>query len=162
MDSRGQTNAFARCLLLPNRNMSGKKKTKTITDSLQPFWNEELFYRGIIDKELESQRVLEITIWDADIRGDNEFIGGVRLGPDPIVALQRREWMDSSETESEHWEAMLASPGQWVDRWHTLRSSMDSTLSVKQNSMLLAEKLEKKLSSRPPILPVTEVSLWTV
>ena len=132
MDPSGSTNAFVRAFLLPNKQMSSKKKTKIVFNSLNPVWEEEMVYNLVPLNELETSRVLELTVWDHDRRGINAFVGGVRIGSDPMVASNPELWMDSSPDESSHWEAMLAQPGEWVEQWHTLRTTMDPRQVIKK------------------------------
>ena len=131
MIPNGSTNAFVRAYLLPNKLMASKKKTGVVSKSLDPEWNEELIYSVVPLDKLETRRVLELTIWDHDRRGINAFIGGLRIGPDPIVAGNPELWMDSSAEESSHWESMLSKPGEWVEQWHVLRPSMDPRQLIK-------------------------------
>ena len=126
MEVNNRTDAFARCYILPNQFLGGKKKSKIVEDSLNPVWEEELVYSYLSLEELHSDRALEVTIWDHDRRGSNQFIGGIRIGPNPLDIINPYDWMDSMESESSHWEAMLSKPGQWVEAWHILRPSMDS------------------------------------
>ena len=132
MDPSGTTNSFVRTYLLPNKLVSSKKKTGVVSKTLEPEWNEELVYTVVPLDELETTRVLEVTLWDHDRRGINAFIGGLRIGPDPIVAGNPELWMDSSADESSHWEAMLTKPGEWVEQWHTLRPAMESRQMIKK------------------------------
>ena len=132
MDPNGSTNAFVRAFLLPNKLMSAKKKTKVVFNCLNPVWEEEMVYALVPLDELETSRVLELTVWDHDRRGINGFIGGLRIGPDPIVAGNPELWMDSTLDESSHWEAMLSQHGEWVERWHTLRTTMDPQQLIKK------------------------------
>lgn len=122
MDPLGLTDAAVKLYLLPNRSSYSKKKTHIVKDSLSPVWNKEFEYKYLNLKELKTQRVLEVTVWDFDRRGSNDFIGGLRLGP----SSKHMEWMDSVGEEMEHWEEVLARPGEWVERCHNLRSSMSS------------------------------------
>lgn len=122
MDPFGLTDATVKIYLLPNRSSSSKKKTRIVKDNLNPVWNEDFEYKFLNLKELKTERVLEVTVWDFDRRGSNDFIGGLRLGP----PSKHKEWMDSVGEEVEHWEEVLARPGEWVERWHDLRSSMSS------------------------------------
>lgn len=105
-------------------------------------------YPHVTLEELESSRVLEVTVWDKDRRGVNQFIGGVRLGPDPLTSTNV-EWMDSIGDEVTHWESMLAQPGEWVEQWHHLRPSMDSLHNVQQKEIT------------PPVLPQKIVTTST-
>lgn len=132
MDPEGSTNPFVRTYLLPNKLVASKKKTKVVFDNLNPVWNEEIVYALVPLNELETSRVLELTVWDHDRRGINGFIGGLRVGPDPIVASNPEMWMDSMTEESSHWEAMLAQQGEWVEQWHMLRPTMEPQRLVKK------------------------------
>ena len=98
-------------------------------NSIEPVWDEEFVYKCSL-KELAGERVLEVTIWDFDKRGSNDFIGGLRIGPAPNGTSQNKEWMDSIEEEAAHWKAMLAQPGEWVEQWHTLRPRMDRSIYI--------------------------------
>jgi hypothetical protein len=131
MEPSGSTNSFVRTYLLPNKLVASKKKTGVVSKSLDPEWNEQLVYTVVPLDELETSRVLEVTLWDHDRRGINAFIGGLRIGPDPIVAGNPELWMDSSAEESSHWEAMLSQHGEWVEQWHTLRPSMEPRQMIK-------------------------------
>ena len=94
-------------------------------NSLCPVWDEEFVYKTS-EKELVGERVLEVTIWDFDKRGSNDFIGGLRIGPARNGSpSQGPDWMDSFGEELSHWQTVLSSPGEWVEQWHTLRPRMD-------------------------------------
>ena len=98
-------------------------------NSIAPVWEEVFVYKGS-EKDLLTQRVLEVTIWDFDKRGSNDFIGGVRIGPARSgSASQGPDWMDSFGDELVHWESVMARPGEWVEQWHTLRPRMDKSIS---------------------------------
>ena len=125
MDPNGLTDGLVKCHLLPDKSVKGKRKTGVIKNNLNPVWEEKFTYEKVTLEELSKERVLEVTVWDHDLKGSNDFIGGVRLGSAPVAASKHKEWMDSIGDEVSHWEAMLAHPGEWVDRWHTLRHTMD-------------------------------------
>ena len=129
MDANGLTDATVRCFLLPNISTTGKRKTRVVKNDLNPVWEEEFTFKNVTLEQLSKERVLDLTVWDYDRRGSNDFIGGLHLGPTPSLAAEHREWMDSIQGEISHWEAMLACPGEWVQRWHTLRPSMDPRAS---------------------------------
>lgn len=126
VDSTGDTNPFVRCYLLPSENIKRKRKTSVIPKSLDPVWEEEHSYNMIKMNELQSQHVLEVSVWDNDRRGSNSFIGGLRLGPALSDDSEGPGWMDSREEEVSHWEEMLANTDVWVERTHELRPSMAS------------------------------------
>ena len=134
MDEHSLTDATVKLYLLPNQSSSGKRKTNVVNKNLNPVWDEQFTYKNVYMDDLSSQRVLEVTVWDYDRRGSNDFIGGLRIGPNPdSVADGLKDWMDSIEDEVSHWEAMLKRPGEWVERWHDLRPSM-KPLSKHQSS----------------------------
>ena len=137
-DMNAQINPFARCYLLPTRLVDSKKKSRVFINTLNPVWNSEIEYPHVSLEDLESSRALEVTIWDRDRRGVNEFIGGIRLGPDPLACSDSTEWMDSIGDEVTHWEAALARPGEWVEQWHNLRPSMSS---LNQNAKKVRSRL---------------------
>ena len=124
MNPLGLADATVKCYLLPNRSSGGKRKTKVIKNNLNPVWDEEFKYDFLTVNELSTERVLEVTVWDFDRRGSNDFIGGLRLGPAPGRATKPKEWMDSIGEEVTHWETALSRPGEWVEFSHTLRPTM--------------------------------------
>lgn len=125
MDPHGLTDAAVRVFLLPRRSSFVKKKTACVKDSLNPVWNEQFEYKYVHSEDLKTNRVLELTVWDYDRRGCNDFIGCLRLGPSPNE-VGGKDWMDSNDEEMEHWTEMLAHPGEWVEAWHNLRPSLRS------------------------------------
>ena len=139
MDVNDRTDSFTRCYLLPNRQVGGKRKTRVIENSLNPIWEEEILYTFVSLEELQAERALEVTLWDFDRRGTNQFIGGVRIGPNPFDVIHTFDWMDSKESESNHWDDMIDNPGEWIVAWHTLRPSMDS-LHILSEKMKIHER----------------------
>lgn len=125
MDEKGLTDGYVKLYLLPDKSGKGKRKTAIIKNNLNPSWEEKFAYEKLGREDLLSSRVLEVTVWDYDRGSTNDFVGGLRLGSAPQHLGPRKEWMDSGREEAGHWEEMLASPGQWVERWHFLRDSMD-------------------------------------
>ena len=95
-----------------------------VKNSGNPTWETQFSYEKVALEEIANERVLEVTVWDWDKKGSS-FIGGLRLGPPPGRSSHPKEWMDGIGEEVSHWEGMLAHPGEWVQRWHTLRSTMD-------------------------------------
>lgn len=149
IDTTGNNNPFVRCFLLPKITLGSKKKTKVVKGSLDPVWEEEFFYNFISCDELSTDRALEVTVWDNDRRGENSFMGGLRIGPDPQP--DGPDWMDSTHEEVTHWQEMLDNQGGWVERWHTLRPSMNSLIAASKkgdDGISTAEgKVENKSSA---------------
>ena len=173
MDEHGLTDATVKTYLLPNQSSSGKRKTKVVKNSICPVWNEQFTYENICLEDLESGRVLEVTVWDYDRRGSNDFIGGLRIGPRPDpVSHKPKDWMDSIGDEVAHWEAVLERPGEWVEQWHVLRPSMEplsklhrlpSSPTHKKKELSPVQELspthELEESSSPPIMEGFSFSL---
>lgn len=113
--------------LLPDRSAKGKRKAPVIKNNRNPVWFHKCSYEGVSQTELAADRVLEVTLWDFQSGGTNEFIGGLRLGPHYKAAPGgvSKEYIDSTPSESAHWKEMLSHPEKWVERWHSLRPTMD-------------------------------------
>lgn len=47
-------------------------------NSCHPQWNQSFIYAGFRPQELRS-RVLEVTVWDYDRFGSNEFLGEINI-----------------------------------------------------------------------------------
>ena len=158
MDPGGLTDGTVKLYLLPNRSSASKKKTHIINNNLNPVWNEEFEYKFVNLKELKTERALEVTVWDYDRRGANEFIGGLKIGPAVIEGSgKHREWLDSSPEEVSHWEEVLANPGEWVERWHALRVSTGSSGGggggggKKRTANLQSEEIPRSMGILSPI-----------
>ena len=113
--------------LLPDRSAKGKRKAPVIKNNRNPVWFHKCLYEGVSQTELAADRVLEVTLWDFQRGGTNEFIGGLRLGPlsKATPGGVSKEYIDSSPSESAHWKDMLSNPEKWIERWHSLRPTMD-------------------------------------
>jgi len=123
MDVDDYTDGFVVMFLLPNKSSKSKRKTQVVKNDLSPTWNEWFLYNEVSLEQLSSSHALEVAVWDHDLLS-NDFVGGVRIGPAPKPRVTK-EWMDSNSVESSHWEEMLSRPGEWVERCHTLRASME-------------------------------------
>lgn len=146
MDKTGLTDGFVKLYLLPDKSAKGKRKTAVIKDNLDPVWEEMFAYERVSLEDLSNGRVLEVTVWDYDRGSSNELVGGLRVGPAPHRVTKHKEWMDSNREEAGHWEEALAKPGEWVERWHSLRSSMDlREIDLSNLSSLLSAEDEDKI-----------------
>ena len=148
---------------------------QVVMNSLCPVWDEEFVY-NTSEKELLAERVLEVTIWDFDKRGSNDFIGGIRVGPSRSgSASQGPDWMDSFGEELSHWQMVLSRPGEWVEQWHTLRPRMDRPITflpekplsrelspVQERLSPTPEEDEAKSGSSSPVLPQSRSSSVSV
>ena len=162
------TDSAVKLHLLPNRKSSGKRKTGLIKNNLNPVWEEKFTYEDVTLEELSRERVLEVSVWNYDKSG-NSFIGGLRLGPAPGTAAKHKDWMDSIGDEVTHWEDMLTRPGEWVEQWHMLRTSLNPrTVDLKtstgtsappppaSSSHSLPSQVEPSVASTTPVVLADE------
>jgi len=84
-------NPYAKLFLLPDRTDKSKRRTKTVPNSNDPQWNQTFVYPNIRWAELRS-RVLEVTVWDFNRFGANDFLGEatIDLGNSPLD--EEPEW----------------------------------------------------------------------
>ena len=170
-DGTGQLDTYVECSLLPDSSTSGKRKTAVKTSDT-PSWGETFFFEKVALEEIASGRVLEVTVLNSNQDNSPDIIGGLRIGPRPSGTSQDKEWIDSIKEEAEHWETMLAHPGEWAEQWHMLRRTMQPRkidYSTLQNSDVATptddefRKIVPKSSSgsphmsssRPPLPPST-------
>ena len=113
-----QRRSYVTCTLLPDTAQMKKTVSEVSSD---PTFRESFTFDGVTVEEIAKERVLEVAVWDCN---RDSFIGGLRFGPSADGSSQNREWMDSIGDEVFHWEMVLARPGEWVERWHTLRKNM--------------------------------------
>ena len=69
---------------------TSKKRTKTVVNSNNPAWNQTFVYPRIRLEDLRS-RVIEVTVWDYDRFGSNEFLGEVLIELTNIALIQQNE-----------------------------------------------------------------------
>ncbi|XP_052696396.1 regulating synaptic membrane exocytosis protein 2-like isoform X5 [Crassostrea angulata] len=69
---------YCKVYLLPDRSEKSRRRTKTIMNSNEPTWNQTFMYYGVTSEDLQNL-LLEITVWDYDRVGPNEFMGEVLL-----------------------------------------------------------------------------------
>ena len=69
---------------------TSKKRTKTVVNSNNPSWNQTFVYPRIRLEDLRS-RVIEVTVWDYDRFGSNEFLGEVLIELTNIALIQQNE-----------------------------------------------------------------------
>nr|XP_042904930.1 uncharacterized protein LOC107436800 isoform X2 [Parasteatoda tepidariorum] len=72
-----KSNPYVKVYLLPDKTRSGKRKTKTKKNTLNPVFNELLRF-PVLKNELES-RTLWLTVWNSDLFGRNDFLGEISL-----------------------------------------------------------------------------------
>ena len=72
--------------LLPARSPENKRRTKTITKTLNPEWNQTLVYAPVLSSELPF-KTMEFTVWNYDRFKPNDFLGEViiDLAESPVL-----------------------------------------------------------------------------
>ena len=69
---------------------ASKKRTKTVVNTNNPTWNQTFMYPRIHLEDLRS-KVIEVTVWDYDRFGSNEFLGEVLIELANIAFIQHDE-----------------------------------------------------------------------
>ncbi|XP_035429453.1 regulating synaptic membrane exocytosis protein 2 isoform X12 [Spodoptera frugiperda] len=82
---------YAKLFLLPDKSEKSKRRTKTLANTLEPRWNQNFVYCGIRITDIK-RRTLEVTVWDLNRYGPNDFLGEVLLDLDNIVMNHEPTW----------------------------------------------------------------------
>ena len=69
---------YVKLYLLPDPIKATKVKTKIARKTLNPTYNETLVYPNFSEREVR-RRKLQVTLWDHDYVGENDFLGGVLI-----------------------------------------------------------------------------------
>ncbi|XP_073942969.1 rab3 interacting molecule isoform X7 [Choristoneura fumiferana] len=82
---------YAKIFLLPDKSEKSKRRTKTLANTLEPRWNQAFVYCGIRISDIK-KRILEVTVWDLNRYGPNDFLGEVLLDIDNIMMTHETNW----------------------------------------------------------------------
>ncbi|XP_059049497.1 regulating synaptic membrane exocytosis protein 2 isoform X5 [Achroia grisella] len=82
---------YAKIFLLPDKSEKSKRRTKTLANTLEPRWNQTFVYCGIRITDIK-KRTLEVTVWDLNRYGPNDFLGEVLLDLDNVVMNHEPNW----------------------------------------------------------------------
>ncbi|XP_038209566.1 regulating synaptic membrane exocytosis protein 2 isoform X5 [Zerene cesonia] len=82
---------YAKIFLLPDKSEKSKRRTKTLANTLEPRWNQTFVYCGIRISDIK-KRTLEVTVWDLNRYGPNDFLGEVLLDLDNMVMNHEPSW----------------------------------------------------------------------
>ncbi|KAF5307341.1 hypothetical protein FQR65_LT07058 [Abscondita terminalis] len=127
--SNGTSDPFCKSYLLPDKGRTSKQKTAVMRKTVNAVWNHTFVYDDVTLQEL-AERCLELTVWDHDRLGSNEFLGGVRfsLGEGKHYG-KAVDWMDSTGKEVALWKSMLERPNFWVEGCLPLRPTLDHRMT---------------------------------
>ncbi|CAG5018424.1 unnamed protein product [Parnassius apollo] len=82
---------YAKIFLLPDKSEKSKRRTKTLANTLEPRWNQTFVYCGIRTVDIK-KRALEVTVWDFNRYGPNDFLGEVLLDLDSVLMSHEPNW----------------------------------------------------------------------
>ncbi|XP_077990768.1 regulating synaptic membrane exocytosis protein 2-like [Glandiceps talaboti] len=83
-------NPYVKLYILPDRSEKTKRRTKTVAKSNNPKWNQTFIYD--LKRENFNGTTLEVTIWDFDRFGVNEFLGEVLVDLDSAALDDEPHW----------------------------------------------------------------------
>ncbi|XP_062332489.1 synaptotagmin-like protein 4 isoform X2 [Osmerus eperlanus] len=125
MKAGDTSDSFVKGYLLPAKAKSTKKKTPVVKKTLNPHYDHTFVYKEMSLERLKTMS-LELTVWDREAMGSNDFLGGVRLstGTGTMKVGKEDVEMDSAGEEVSLWEKMMQYPDSWAEGILPLRSSM--------------------------------------
>ncbi|XP_067135753.1 regulating synaptic membrane exocytosis protein 2-like isoform X3 [Centruroides vittatus] len=131
--NRPQRNPYVKMFLLPDRSEKSKRRTKTIANTNEPKWNQTFVYSPLRRSDLKT-RALEITVWDYDRYGANDFLGEV------VIELSSAPLDNESE-------------------WYFLTSHEDSLAAqLRRQNMFLDTEAASSITSTDHLSPPSTIS----
>ncbi|XP_022257304.1 regulating synaptic membrane exocytosis protein 1-like [Limulus polyphemus] len=84
-------NPYAKVFLLPDKSEKSKRRTKTLSNTNEPRWNQTFVYSPLRQLDLKT-RALQIRVWDYDCYGANDFLGEVLIDLSLITLDNKGHW----------------------------------------------------------------------
>uniref|UniRef100_A0A673GR32 C2 domain-containing protein n=1 Tax=Sinocyclocheilus rhinocerous TaxID=307959 RepID=A0A673GR32_9TELE len=98
MDHNGLSDPYVKLHLLPGASKANKLRTKTLRNTLNPVWSENLTYYGITDEDMV-RKTLRISVCDEDKFRHNEFIGETRIPLKKLKPNQTKNFSNCLEKQ---------------------------------------------------------------
>ncbi|XP_076348186.1 regulating synaptic membrane exocytosis protein 2-like [Tachypleus tridentatus] len=106
-------NPYVKLFLLPDRSEKSKRRTKTIADTSDPKWNQTFVYSPLRGTDLKA-RALELTVWDYDLYGTNDFLGEVVIDISSAPLDKEEQWYNLTSHE-DSLNALLQRQNMYLD-----------------------------------------------
>lgn len=89
-DKNGFSDPYVKFHLIPGNAKATKLTSKTIEKTLNPEWNEEMIYYGIMEEERQ-KKTLRVTVLDRDRIG-SDFLGETRVALKKLPLNQTKKF----------------------------------------------------------------------
>ncbi|XP_069941796.1 regulating synaptic membrane exocytosis protein 1-like [Cherax quadricarinatus] len=107
-DDDTRPDPFIKVYLLPGRSVENQRRTRYLSRTSNPEWNQTMVYPNLQPSEL-SKRYLEITAWNYQPNKPNEFLGEVVLTLSEATLMdEQSRWYQLQEPDREDLVEQLA------------------------------------------------------
>nr|XP_045614220.1 uncharacterized protein LOC123768007 [Procambarus clarkii] len=103
-DGDTRPDPFVKVYLLPGRSVENQRRTRYLTRTSRPEWNQTMVYPNLRPADL-SKRYLEVTAWNYQANKPNEFLGEIVLNLSESTLLdEKSRWYQLQEPDREDLE----------------------------------------------------------